>query len=173
MALLNEAEFIEHFETDLATDAIQRLLDESEEQIIRKFGPHSTAITEDMVGVSKFIFPARPITSVTSITETVGVTDTVLATDDFKLIHTSRMIERLSDGTNARKLWGDRVKLIYVPDDETKLRKGVQVDLVKLAIQNEGLSSIDTGNYKATNVSDYEAEREKILSRLRRGLEFV
>ena len=172
MALLKVVDFRENMETDLPTDAIQRLLDASEEQIIRKFGPHLTAVTDEMTGLSKFIFPSRPIVTVTTITETVDTVDTVLATDDYKLIHSGRQIERLADGTNSRKLWGDRVKLVYVPDDQTKIRKGVQVDLVKLAIQYEGINSIDSGNFKAT-LPEYEKERMNILERLRRGVAFV
>jgi len=172
VALLKVVEFEEHFETDLSSDAIQRLLDAAEKQIIRRFGQHKVGQVDEMTGRTKFIFPSRPVATLTSIVETVDEDDTTLAADDSKLIHGGRMIERLSDGTNSRNIWGDRVKVSYDPEDEDDIRKEVQIDLVKLTIQWEGLKSKKAGNV-STGFGDYAKERDEILMRLRRGLAFV
>ena len=164
MALLTKTELKEHVETDLVDDAVNRLLDDAEAEIIRRFGAHVTQVDEPLGG-DKYLFPSRPITTVTSIVETVGTTDTTLAADDYKLIHSNRQIERLGDGTNGRLTWGDRVKITYVPSDNQDTRKRVQIDLVKLAIQYDVVRTVESGNYSAT-FPDYEKERDKILGRL-------
>ena len=65
------------------------------------------------------------------------------------------------------------MKVTYTPDDDTSIRKIVQADLVKLEIQFKGLGSESIGDWSGSIVSDYEAERGKILGRLRRGAIFA
>jgi len=171
MTLLTKEEFTEHFDTDLSQDAIDRLLNDAESEINRRFGSLTSQI-EDHQDEGRYLFLQRPASSITSIVETVGTTDTTLETDDYALYHGNRMIKRLTTGINGRTNWGDRIRVTYVPASDSNQRKRVQLDLVKLAIQYQGLSTQESGNYSA-NFLDYEKEREKILSRLQSKLGVV
>lgn len=173
MALLTVTQFKEHVETDLATAALQRFLDESEAIIIKLFGANTAAITEWFEDTNgRFIFPSRPVSSITSIVETVGTTDTTLSSDDSEIQGDGRRIRRLIDGTNGQTIWADTVKLIYVPVDDTDERKIVQLDLVKLEIQFKGLDSEKIGDWSGS-VKDYEVQRREATRRLSRGLSFA
>ena len=46
MALLTRSQFEEHFDTDLGNDAIERLLNDAEDEIIRLFGAHLTQVEQ-------------------------------------------------------------------------------------------------------------------------------
>ncbi len=164
MALLTTTQFLEHFDSDLATAALQRLLDDAEADIIRLYGPHASQV-EYLLGGEFCLFLARPATSVTQIVETVGDTDTTLAANDYQLLHGGRTLQRDPDGDNGGTIWGDRVKVTYVPSDDTASRKRVQLDLVKLAIQYEGLDSVRVGNVSA-DAGNYQQRRAEILSAL-------
>ena len=173
MALLTVTKFKEHFETDLATDALQRHLDEAEAAIIKLFGAHADAITEWFEDTNgRFIFPGRPVSSITSIVETVGTTDTTLSSDDYEIQGDGRRVRRLIDGTNGQTIWSDTVKLIYVPVDDTKERDMVQLDLVKLEIQFKGLDTEKIGDWSGS-LKEYETQRREALRRLSRGLSFA
>ena len=172
MALLTTTTFKEHFETDLATAAIQRHLDETEALIVREFGANTTDLTEWLEGMGRYIFLSRVASSVTTTVETVSDEDTTLASDDYRLEGQGRRIKRLSDGTNGRVNWGDLVKVIYTPSNETSIRIGVQLDLVKLEIQFKGLKGEKIGDWGG-NMGAYDTERAAILGRLRRGATFA
>ena len=170
MALLTPSQFEEHFDTDLGDDALGRLLGDAEDEIIRLFGAHVTQV-EHIDGLGRLLFLQRRVASVTMIVETVAEEDTTLATDDWQLENV-RILRRLADGTNARTYWGDRVTVTYVPESETNRRKRVQVDLVKLAIQHEGLKIAWIGNVKL-DTSGYRARRMEILNSLTDPLGFA
>ncbi len=163
MALLTSEQFEEHFETDLSDDAIDRLLNDAEADIIRKFGAHTSQI-EFVDGLERLIFLQRRVTSISEIIETIAESDTTLSADDYQ-IENSRVLRRLSAGTNGRTRWGDRLKVTYVPESEADRRNRVQIDLVKLAIQHEGLTSSGVGNLRL-DTKNYQERREEILSSL-------
>ena len=174
MALLTTAELLAHVSSDLATASLQRLLDDSESDIIKFFGPHSASSSqvETLIGEGRsIVFVTKSVSAVNSIVETIGRTSTTLSADDYE-VHSNLTLERLDNGTNARSAWGDRVKVTYTPKSETDQRKRVQIDLCKLAINFEGLSSESSGNY-SRSFGDYQLERQRILSNLRHGFSFV
>ncbi|MCQ4575414.1 MAG: hypothetical protein NOU37_09250 [Candidatus Brocadiales bacterium] len=165
MALMSATEVRQHIDTDLVDAALQRLIDAAEEDIDTHFGSVTSQLDELLGNGGKHLWPTRPIKTVSSIVETVGTTDTTLASDDYKLLHGGRQIERLNTGTNARNSWGDRTKIQYTPEDETKKRKGILIKLVKLEVEYNGLSSERAGDYQSSSL-DYEGERKKILGGL-------
>ncbi len=166
MALLTTVQFLEHFDTDLGTDALQRLLDDAEADIVRLFGAHATQV-DYRLGDGVNIWLSRPASSITQVVETVGDTETTLAANDYKTLFGGRQLERDPDGTNGRTTWGERVKVTYVPEDDTARRRRVQLDLVKLAIQYEGLDSVRVGNVSSQQISgNYQQRRSEILSAL-------
>ena len=174
MALLTTADLLAHVSSDLATASLQRLLDDSEAEIIKRFGPHSASSSqvETLIGEGRaYVFVTKPVSAVNQIIETVGRTDTTLSANDYK-VHNSLTLERLDNGTNPRSAWGDSVKVTFTPVSDTDQRKRVQIDLCKLAINFEGLSSESSGNY-SRSFGDYQVERQRILSNLRHGFSFV
>src|SRR3990167_8626469 len=164
MSLLTTTEILTHIETDLETTALQRIIDAEEEEIVSRFGAH-TSLTEEHVGGDLFLFLGRVISSITTVTEIEGTTETVLAANDYALRHSNRAIERLSTGTNARTAWAKRVRVVYAPDQDAARRKRVLIDLVQLATQYHGVKEESSGNW-SSGYPDYQRERDAILSTL-------
>ncbi len=156
----------QHIETGLIDAALQRVMDSVEEDIDQEFGLVASQV-DDLEGKTKSIFTTRPISSITSIVETVGTTDTTLAANDYQLRHNSQ-IDRLNTGTNSRTKWGDRVKVTYVPVDDTNKRQTVYIRLIELAVKYNALKGEHAGDYSSQSV-EYEKERLGILRGLRRG----
>ena len=174
MALLTTSELLTHLDSDLATAALQRLLDDAEAEIIKRFGAHSAGSSqvETLVGTGlEVVFVNKPISAVNSVIETIGTTATTLAADDYS-VHNKFVLERLADGTNSRSTWGDRVKVTYQPVSDTDQRKVVQIQLCKLAVNFEGLKSEKAGNYSRT-WGEYNAERKQILNSLQHGFGYM
>ena len=163
--ILSNAQLQEHVETDLSDNALQRINDAETAEIIRRFGDYDTA-TELLPGGEVMLVLSQKAGSFTSVTETVSDTDTALAADDYRLWY-GAMLERLDDGTNPRSTWGDRVSVVYVPEDKLPQRRLVLINLVKLAIEYRGLKSEDigAGDYRMTQLQ-YNEERENILRSL-------
>jgi hypothetical protein len=164
-ALLTLAQIREHVETDLSNDALQRLIDSEDAEIVQRFGALSTQ-TEIFKGGSERLFLSRLVSSITSISEEVGETTTTLAADDYELWW-SQELDRDPDGTNGRSTWGERVTVVYVPQTMTAQRTAVLTQLVQLAVRYNGVQqeSVGSGDYSATS-ADYQRERERLLSKL-------
>ena len=174
MALLTVEKVKGFIETDQSDALLQLYMEDAEAEIIKRYGKH-TAHTDTLEGGERLLFPTRAIHSVTSIKERRwGWTDEeiTLGNSDYTLQDNGRSLLREIDGTNSWYRWGTHVILEYVPLNETKERKRVQLDLVKLALRYEALQNERSGNYGATFV-DYERERGKILRRLESRLPFA
>ena len=78
MALLTSTEVRTHVETGLVDAALQRIMDAAEEDIDQKFGAVSSQV-DDLEGKLKSVWTTRPISSITSVVETLGTDDTTLA----------------------------------------------------------------------------------------------
>ena len=154
--------FNAHFETDLSDAAIQRLIDDANEEITRRYGDN-TSVTEQHIletpngfgGLNalhvgrRHIFTKQRISSVTSVKE--GVTfasadlTTLVADTDYRVIKNGWILERI--GTDFLQ----RVEIVYVPVTDVSRRDRVTIDLVKLAIQYQGLKSEKVGDYSASH----------------------
>jgi len=163
--ILDNAQLEEHIEHDLTDNALQRLNDAETAEILRRFGDYDTA-TELLPGAETMLVLSQKAASFTSVTETVDDTSTVLSADDYRQWW-GAMLERLDDGTNPRSTWGDRVSVVYVPENKLPQRRLVLVNLVKLAIEYRGLKSEDigAGDHRMTAL-DYNKERENIMRSL-------
>jgi hypothetical protein len=174
--LITPAQLRDHVETDLVDAALQRIIDDADAAIIRRFGDHTANIVETRTGGGRLIFLDRPALSISSISEHLGMPfeedTTVLAVDDYRLWYGGHAIERLASGTNARTTWGDRVVVTYAPIQEIARRTRVEIDLCKLAIQHDATRQTTAGDYSQTNPNDYQAARERILDELAPALAF-
>ena len=165
--ILNNAQLGEHIEHDLSDNALRRLNDAETAEILRRCGSVTTA-TELLPGGEVNLILKQKADSFTSVTETIGTTSTVLSSDDYRLWYGGAMLERLDDGTNPRSRWGNRVSVVYVPENRLAQRRLVLINLVKLAIEYRGLKAegVGAGDYSMT-VLEYNKERENLLRSLR------
>ena len=170
MALLTLAQVRENIETGLSDAALQRVMNSAEEDINQRHGAIDTQ-TDDIEGNLKSLWTNRPISSITSVTETIGTVDTVLSSDDYTRRH-DRQMDRENDGTNPRQRWGDRVTIIYVPVDDTHRRVTVYLKLILMEIVFSGLDSSREGDFNSKSL-DYTSEREKLLGSLSRPAGFI
>ena len=174
MSLLTVDEVRVHIETDLTDIELQRMIDSAEEDIVQKYGPHTSQTDElEECRLSNVLFLSRPASEILTVTEEIhnngNISQTVLSADDYDLVQSGWRIRRLSSGTNPRSTWGDVVIVQYTPVDETSKREGVLIALVKLDIQFNGLDSESVGDYSSEQ-KQYQSNRNKILSSLSRRL---
>lgn len=178
--LLSNAEVKQHVETDLVDDAVTRLNDDADATVIDRFGPLDTDMEQFFVdsrdypnGRDKFINLSRKPASIATITEQFfDNTPTTLSADDYELV--GSQLRRLDTGTNPGTVWGHVVNVTFVPDDTTKTRKVVIIDLIKLEVEYRGLETEWAGDYKMQAPAvGYHAAKEEILKRLVSRLGFA
>jgi hypothetical protein len=169
MATITLAEVRQHVETDLIDDALQMLIDDAIEEINEVIGFVSSETNEFYEERTTKLFLTRKAISINSVVEERGGTSTTLSANDYMLRLEGRMLERLGTGTNPCSVWGDVVTIIYTPQDDTKRRKVVIIDLVKLALVYNGQKSESVGDYSAT-AKEYDDERQRLIGRLRSGI---
>lgn len=161
MALLTVAQIKEHVETDLSYDALSLLLDDAERLITQTAG-EPTASTETHLHSPQEsntrIWLKQKASAITTVTERgIDGVETVLAGTGYRLMLDGRVLERIDAA------WAPEVRVTYAPVSDLATRKRVQVDLVKLAIQYEALSSSSIGSDVSQSHLSYQAEREKLL----------
>jgi hypothetical protein len=184
--LVDVATLRTHVETDLLDPAVQRLLDDADAAIVARYGPNTGNITVDLqgapfgeawpgLGIDRLLFPNRAVTAVVSITEyrvREDPTGVLLDATDYRLLYGGMAIERLTTGPNGRSTWGERVVITYTPDAQTARRILLEIDLVRLAVQYTALRAESIGDWRGEH-PDYEAERERMLRRLRPAISFA
>ena len=111
MALLTLEDIKQHVETDLADEALQRLIDSAEQLIDRNAGAVDSATQNYHFdgfpqGKTRNLFTTRGIDAITSIKErdTIDDDEVTLSTDDYR-IENNRILIRLGNGTNGRTRW--------------------------------------------------------------------
>lgn len=166
MAWLTTSDVAAHIEHDLSATAIQRLIDDAEEDILARFGAH-TSQTDYLTGGDLYLYTRRPVSSVSSITETVAETDTTLSSDDYSIVVPGgSRLKRLRDGTNPATRWAREVTVTYTPVDDLDRRNRVGLDLIRLALQYSALRRVRDGDHSESGV-EYQKERNQILSGLK------
>lgn len=163
--LLTVVQLREHVETDLVDSALQRLLDDADEAIVSKWGPHIGNLTEihtGIVGVNVHLH--RQAKTIAEVKEVSGGVATVLVATDFRQRFGGWTLERLPVGTK----WAEEVQVIYTPVSDVPQRTRMTIDLVRLANNYEGLRWERVGDHQAMAL-DYERERERLLDSLAPG----
>jgi hypothetical protein len=167
-SLLTTTEIREHVDTDLSEAALQRLIDAAEDEITQRYGAHAEAGTvEEQFYPSageNFLFPSRKVNTAVAVVITRQLegesTATTAAASEYVFDDPHRI--RLL----AEDVWADHVVTVtYTPVTDGDRRKGVLIDLVKLACRYEALSSSRMGDMSVNHV-EYERERGAILGRL-------
>lgn len=158
------AQLKEHVETDLGTDALQRIIDDACSLVAERAGPQ-TAVTQRFVdmGLQTLWLARTPALPFTTVTED-GVT--LVLDTDFRLLYDGRGMERIDAASGYVRSWGREVVLVYNRQDDTARRVRVTIDLCKLALSYTGHSDESEGDVRQAN-PDYQRERESILRGLR------
>jgi hypothetical protein len=157
---------------ELSDDALQLLLDAADAEIVRYAGDPDSAV-EWLVGGRRDLVLSRPATAVASVVEHIGgPSDPItLASDDYEADPTGYLLYRLGTGTHPRWRWWGRVAVTYTPTVDLAIRKGVEVDLVRLMISYQPGAVSETVGAWTTQLASNSAwnnskERDAILSRL-------
>lgn len=173
-SLITPTQLRAHMSTDLTDAALQTIIDAEEAALNDYFGSLGTQIEEfDDATPGDLIFPARTISTITSIVEKFpdtflgGYQSTTLDTTDYEIVPGNKSIRRLGTGTHPLTSWGRRVVLTYTPSQETAKRVLVLINLCKLNAVYNGLKSemVGGGEYSMTK-EEYDAERFKIMNGL-------
>lgn len=159
----------DHYETDLPTATLQRILDAADEEVVRSAGNASSQTETLLAQGSKFLALRRRVSSIDSITERRrSSSDPVtLSSNDYRLVGATRVL-RLTDGDNGAICWGDQVEIVYTPDVDATLRDRVTLDLCKLAIEFRAFDREKTPDWEAEQ-KDYEARRAALLRQISEG----
>lgn len=125
---------------DLTDAALQSVIDAEEAEIVRRFGPNYPGPQTDTVlgrrGASLFL--RRAIESVTSIVSYLYLGDTApvtLVAADYLIWNDEGRIQCVPTGPNGYGHWGERATVVYVPADDTSLRKSVLAQLVGIGVK--------------------------------------
>ena len=162
--LITVGQLMEHIETDLSDDALERLLESADTDITRGFGPHDgerTVTFYPVLSQSPYLLTLpNPAASVSLITE--GTDDTVVDSDDYTVEYNGRAVLK------NKSRWLPPVDVTYTPIADNPRRIAVLIDLVKVEIQYRGLNTERVGSYSVTYM-DHDKERQNILARLRQN----
>jgi len=177
-ALITPAQAREHIESDLIDSAMQRLIDDADALIVERFGPHTGQTTDTIfrdMQTDDLLFLKRPLTgSPVSVTEWINdFSSIVLDPTDYRILYGGRALQRLINGVTGRSTWGARVVVVFNPLDELAKRTRVEIDLVRLAAQYNGLSREQVGDYMSISKDEYQGERDKILDGLAPAIAFA
>lgn len=175
MPLISVADYRKHDPDAAGVEdaAIQQRLDANEAEIVWRYGPHDS-VTEVLATGGGYVFPSRPVSSITSITEEVSGVVTTLDPTDYELLDGGRTLWRRSVGAvHPASRWG-LARVTYVPIDSSAIRVGVVVDLTKTDLRYNGLVSWSKGEWTEVSAAagsrSREGDRRTILSRLMPGL---
>lgn len=175
--IITVADLREHVETDLAESALQRLIDDADQAVVDRFGPHGSAtetVTDDIdadpLGV--YVFLGRAASAIASVVEyTSASVSRTLAASDYRLVHGGKTLQRLTTGTTPATVWGYRVVVEYYPSTaDNPRRRRIVIDLCKLTLTYGGyIKSERAGDYQSSSSltpDAYQRERERLMSEL-------
>lgn len=168
MALLTTAQVREHVETDLGDDALGRVVDAADAEIIRRLGALASA-TAVLPGGGRFLLLPRKASAIGSVTERYAAVGTApanyaLVASDYNLYSDGLRLERLVNGANPSSAWNGAVTVVFTPADTEAERIMLLINLVKLEVAYLGRSSEGVGDMRADSFADH-AEAKAALFR--------
>ena len=169
-ALITLDEVLSVFESDdLPEDEVQHLIDEADEAIVLRFGPHTaSSVTWEANGTdTRYLWLTRPATAVSSVTYRF------YSYTDLQTVPPSNYrLER--NGLRLTRTYGPWLSdyiynVTFTPKaEDVNARRQVTMDLVRVGLQNQGLiTNASEGGYSAA-YEPYEKARARILRRLKR-----
>ena len=176
---INVGQLRERVPANLGLDTYRQLAEEASADIILAHGKHPVAPEDGFVedihyiwdeGI-RLLFLRQQLMSIDSIAVNYrntlylpGFTRDIL--DSSWTLDPGGEVLRRVDGY----YWWGEITVRGTPDmTEITTRRGMLVDLVRLAVQYNALSRERSGSYESYSVSNYQRERESILNRLKVG----
>lgn len=164
--ILSVDEVRQHVETDLSDMALQQRIAEADALIVRRAGAHTGVVAElhSLAPGAELLFTRRDIDTGESVVvkTIVGGVETTLTVDVDYVIDSVRQVRRIGCA------WTPLVRITYTPVSDAAIRKGVLIDLVRLALTYQAVNAESVGDVSVTH-ADYAREQRRILSRLRSG----
>ena len=169
MSFLNVSELTPLVPSPLSSTQLQAVIDRIEADLTAVLGASpdgSTEVTETIEGGQRDIFTKRKIGSVSSVTEYALLTyttgDTLTANTEFYVWPKQGRIQRLLADT-----FGQRVDVVYVPENEASKWKQAIIDLVRIYISQTALKSESlTDSHSFTAPDNWDAEIRRVARRL-------
>jgi hypothetical protein len=151
--------------TTLSDASLQAMLDRAFSDIAKKLGPAGVT-TEHLTASGPLLMLSRRALGIASIARFYPWTGSTLtlATDDYELSTSGRMLRRLRTGTNPALYWGE-VWVTYTPEDDSPTRVMGAVDLVRTEVAYSGYTSESTQS-ESRGFGDLAKERQAILEAL-------
>lgn len=167
--ILTVDEVREHVESSLVDDALERLIENADQEIIDRLGALASH-TEVLQGEGLQVLPlARKASAITSVTEKILDTNYTLGSDDFELLSDGYSLRRKQGTTEPALSWRGIQTVVYVPIDGTSgelaARKKLLVDLVKLDCEYDAKQADSIGDVSRTSL-DHGKERDSLFSRM-------
>lgn len=164
MSLVTVADVRQLVTTGLRDPDVQQIIDREEAIMVQRCGAHyvnsSTRITETIRGGYPLLYLSRKVTSIYRVTEdTVVISQT---NGDFRVWELEGTLERLPAGTS----WGTVVVVLYVPYDDNERRKGVLIELVRLALDRMTMHSENVAGEYSYTAPDWEYERARLFRQI-------
>ena len=163
MAILTLAEVREHIETGMSDNALQRLMDVAEEDIIRTVGNHQGTVTKVLRGGGRTLTVPKNLVLFT-VTE-------IYRTQDIKITSTQyKKIAEYAYVKTSGYRWADYVRVVYTPPVATQARRMAFLDLIDAFRISRELSVERVGDIGTTYL-DPDKQRFNILTRLKRQVD--
>lgn len=156
----------------LSNSDLQAVIDREEAELIRRFGAHyqsMTTVSQTRPGGRRSIYLTRGIGTVSSVSEYLYLGDTapqaLVENSDYVTWADEGRLERLGG------CWGSKVTVVFIPVDDTYLRKQVLLELVRVAVsespfQQESVKGVEDSYSYMTGGKDWMALRETQYARL-------
>ena len=182
MALIDRVK--ERSGSDLSDTELQAMIDAITAEIEARLGPTGERMIElgdpsdpdsrylTTLKISPPLDAAQAVTVVECDPANSGLVaaEIELASNDYRMLHGGRTLQRLTGGSNGRQFWAPMVKITYTPKGDAgdqAAREEAIIKLMQLDLSYRGgLKSERAGDYQFTLAGDVSAEREQILEGL-------
>lgn len=167
--LLSIQQIRDALETGLPDTALEVLVDEADQQITSRYGPHSGEVIETTTPHLDLVFLGRQSASISEVRQfelyELPAAGEEVAASSYRVLNNGWVLSR-------PLLWRPQVQVTFTPADTSGLRKGVLLDLVRLALAYDAYASSSVGNVQVRNLNR-RRETGNILSRLNSTISMV
>ena len=149
--------------TDLDDAALLFIIDDEEAELVRRYGAHGDGATPTIATINgglELLFLPRRAVSVSSVRERVyGGTYATVASTSYALSGAGQV-------TRIGALWAPQIEVTYVPADDRALRRRVLIELVRIALEQTGYTSVSVAGVSSVSAPNWEERRASLYRRL-------
>ncbi len=168
MSFVSVAEVRDKIQTDLDDTRLLVIIANEEAALTARLGAPpdgATTVTEAIYNTDGgTLYLKRPVTSITSVHETITIGDTAsaLVASDYYLIAARGQLVRLASGVQ----WGQVATVVYVPGDSAALWKQVIIELIRISIQQTAMEQESVAQEYSYKAPDWNVARQRQYRRL-------